>query len=495
MAKATRRAAGPASTTRSRLARAVRVALLLAGAAPLAHADVDWEASILTAVGYVDNIELAPPGQPRSSDFATQVTPRLVLVQSNQRVSTVVDYTLRNYFFAEDSEFDNSSQQATANFDWMVVRDWLQIDADGGLFQQMVDPTGPLNSENVFVTRNEADTLTANVTPRLLHRFSNAELEARFTYGIVRYDEGPDGNEVDALLDESNNRLAFARLQTPDPDAPIYWGLEYESDSVDYELALPYRYERAQAGLGYLVGSGLRLVGEGGLESDLATDPTVGGFDETFWRAGIRWEINSRNSVVAMFGRRFFGDTYEFRWNRRARLLELEMRYVEEPTTESRRTTLRPQNDPALPPPPPDIGIPRLTPEAFVSRQYYARAALTGRLTEIALTASSERREYLQTAGEDRVVGIDLRLTRRLSALTDLELIYDTLLTEYRDETESTYNRVALALNRRVGPTIDASVDLAYFDRWGDGPADYRGWFVNLQLTKRFGGIGAGQEP
>jgi hypothetical protein len=468
---------------------AAAAGLLLAGAGSASRADVDWEASILSGVSYIDNIQLAPPGEPQEADTALQLTPRLRMQQRSPRLTSSLDYMLTNYFFASESDFDNTSQQAIADVNLNAVREWLDIAAEGAIYQQIVDPAGAINSENVFVTANEVDTKSGSITPSLLHRFSLAELSASYRFGVVRYEEGPEPLETGTItLDNSENRNLLAGLGSPDPDATVIWILRYQEDETDYDISLPYRYETARATLGYRLGRGFGLIGEGGKESDLALDPTAGGLDATVWRGGIRYDSGGRNTLVALYGERFFGETYEFIWTRRARRLELEVAYIEEPTTEPQRALGRAgPTDPLVPGP--ELGVPRLTPEGFLRKRFDARVGVQGARTELSFTLASEQREYLGAQDEEQVDGIDLRLMRRLSPKSDVQLVHNTMWTEYRDTTEATYNRTTLTLNRRIGPTTTTSLSLAHFDRWGFGPADYKGWFVNVQLLKRFGEI------
>ena len=64
--------------------------------------------------------------------------------------------------------------------------------------------------------------------------------------------------------------------------------------------------DRAGAEAGYRLVESLRLLADGGAESDLDESTQDGGLDSTYWHVGLLWTPDSRTRVEGRYGDRFF---------------------------------------------------------------------------------------------------------------------------------------------------------------------------------------------
>ena len=192
----------------------------------------------------------------------------------------------------------------------------------------------------------------------------------------------------------------------------------------------------------------------------------------------------------ARYGERFFGDSFRFSATHRARLLEFNASYTEEPTVQTRELSLGGFDPGQLPPPVQDADFGRLTSSPFVSKEARAGVTAAGSRTTIGLTAFQWERDYLSGLLQDEIqTGVSLDATRQL--VSNLSADFSVGYSDYeRDDlsldpdataTASDYDtQVLLRLNRLSGASLTLSGEAGYLTRSGE--ADYDGWWLALRL-------------
>lgn len=458
-----------------------------------AVADFDYGARLSGSAGYVDNLNLAPPGTPTDTATMYVLQPSLELRETTRSVRAALDYNLDSYFYGGHSDLNQTRHTVAGNGEWVMVPDWFRTAVVGNYNQQVVNPARQINISSTFVTGNQVNSMTAFVTPTLFHRWGDVLFDTHYSYGRVRYfDRGSvlfDPNLNPNALDNSRNKLLTSHLGTT-PETRVSWALDYNLDNVDYDVSLPYKYERLAAELGYLIGAGVRIVGGGGLESDLSQSTFRGGLNSHFWDGGLRWNPSPATSMEALVGHRFFGKTYTFKWTREARYLHLGAAYTEQPETLSQALIRKDLVPGQIQPPPIGLNLGPITPESYLAKRAEANLALTGQYNVLGFEAYSERRQYLPSGAREQYKGIAATLTRHFSARTDVTIGAASAISDVRFAAEVRDLRGTLTIGHQVGAKLTVALDAGYLGRNSPAPdLEYRAWFATLRLTQTFGHV------
>lgn len=471
-----------------KVSAAVLVALASAAACGPAGAETTVQPYFGLDLMWLDNLNLAGDGESKQEEYIAQVAPGLRLNQKSQRLSTYLDYRLQALFYEDNSDLNEVRHNAALSADFTAVDNWLFLALDGSYFQSLVDPERPANTDNLFGVGNTSDTASGRVTPKLQHRFGDVELEASYSVGIVDYRDSSDSTQV--LLDDSRNEEAVAQLSSADEQALVTWRALYEYQHAEYDISVPFEYERALGELGVRVLPGLRLIGNGGVESDAFDFPADGGLEESFWAAGFDWTRGQRFQLRVLGGKRFFGTSWEALLLTKGRVLALELGYEETPTTQTQQVAMRDIQapDPALPvqPVPPEAALfGRATSETYLLKRAHATLTANGRLTRVGLDASVEKREYVQLAGiEDEFRFGRLFVNRRFGAKTFAELAVGIIDADLREGGSYSDRLVDLRVGREIGSRATVSLTGHHLSRSGDLDEYDANWVsVGLQMT------------
>jgi hypothetical protein len=449
--------------------------LLLAGFAVQA----EWEITpgIGLGVVYSDNVFLDPDDLARE-DTVTEVIPGIAISYAGPRVDLNLDYRMLNYFYAEDSDLDNTYHQLDSNATAELVREAVFLDAGAVVRQQIIDPAGPIGGTPAIGSSNITDEATYFLSPYWRSMIGgDTEWQLRYTEARLDYD--------DPTLADSDHQSAAASLDSQDPGRRLSWGLSYSGTRTDYETGERIELQRAFAELGLRVTRVTRLVALGGYEeNDFDTnepDPPEG----SFWAVGLRSQRDGRYEVEALAGERFFGETYRFSWVQRARRWDLELAYSEDFTTSAGSSL---QSDPAAQPSLPGQSVGTLSSEVFLSRLGSGTLTFGTARTQVSISGFDEKREFQASDNEERVRGVDLGLRWQLQPRTGLSanlagrdntLVGETVPDRIRSAT--------IGLDYRLSPRVVASVEGRYTDRASDVVArDYRERGASLRLTAEF---------
>jgi uncharacterized protein (PEP-CTERM system associated) len=466
---------------------AVLVALAGAAAMPAA-AEATFEPSLGLDLMWLDNLNLASAEEAKQEEYIGQVTPGLRLTQTSRRFDAYLDYKLQALFYEKDSEQNDAFHNASVSADITAVEDWFFIGMDGSYFQSIVDPEQPVNTNNLFNVGNTSDTAAGRITPQLRHRFSSVQVDASYSLGWVDYRDS--GTSQQTLLDDSRNEDAVAQLSSADAEATVTWLARYDYQHAEYDVSLPFEFERAFGELGVRVAEGLRLIGRGGVESDPFSVPADGGLEESFWAGGFSYSRGQRLDLQVLVGERFFGTSYDAVLRSRGRVLQLEVGYSESPTTQTQRVAMRDVQtpDPALPVgpvAPEDALFGRATSEVYLLKRAYAQLAATGRVTRVGLDVSAEKRKYVLLAGiEDEFRSGRLFLTREFGQRTSGEVSVGIVETDLRDGGSFRDQQYDLRLSREIGARTSVSLAGHHLRRGGDIDEYDANWVsIGMQMT------------
>jgi uncharacterized protein (PEP-CTERM system associated) len=467
----------------------------LIGFAAASHAQTVFAPRVGVDVTWTDNVELVGPGAGKRDELIGQVSPGFRLQRDTQRLQAFIDYELQALYFEESDGNEEIFHTGELGVNLEAIPEWLFLELGATHTQTVIDPTQPQNINNLFASGNTADATSARISPILRHAFGQVELEASYTQGLLDYDEVEDPDQSDFSLDDSENRNTSVALRSLDTEATVTWETSYNRDKVEYDLALPFDYERVNAELGFRVSPTLRLIARGGLESDPLQIVSDGGLDETTYAGGFSWRTGERNELRVLVGERFFGTSYDVLWRRVARALEMEVSYVELPTTQTQDRVFRGVDpNPAIPP---DLGpgFSRTSADVYLLKRLAGSLALHGRVTDLFLLVTSEKREYLRLAGiEDDSRAASLRLDRRLGPRVLATLTGGISDNELREGDSYKQYDYSLTFARQVGSRTEVTLSGNRTERTG-GFSEYDANWVELGIQMEFGPRGEGRGP
>jgi hypothetical protein len=456
-----------------------------AGVVPAALADVQLTPRVGVSFSWIDNIDLAPDNP--ETEYLFRIDPGLRIEQSGARAESFLDYTMQNLFFMEDSDRDSTYHQLEAQTNLTLLQELLFLEGVASYSQQLIDPTRPTNVDNLFDVGNFTDAAIARVMPAIRRTFGRTRLDASYTRGIVDYEE--DADLTGQAIEDANTEAAefYFGSAEDEEEERLTWSLNADHERVGYEVSEDFAYDKAYAEVGVGLTQQLRIIGRYGQETDPLQSLSDGGLDEQYWETGVRWKSREIGVMQVMYGERFYGDSWDASWERDGRLLDFEITYVEEPTTSSHELGLSPLSLSPLSqstlPETDDLG--RLTTEVYLRKDFDARIALVGKLTEIAATAYSHERRYFESALNEKEQGAGLNFNRQIGARWTASLYVSRGEAELREGDSLEDSEGGFALLRKLSPTAEVRVSLDRIDREG-GREEYTVNWATLGFKKDF---------
>jgi len=458
---------------------------------------LDLQPRIDSALLFVGNINLAEDSADEIDVAGIEAAPGIYASYHSPRADGTFDYSLIGRAF-EDDDYDTVSHLLAASGTYMLLRDLLFIDAQAGYSDSIIDAGVSTNygGTGLFNRSNVEETGRASVTPRLTKQLGGFRFDASYTYGRVWYFESDDVANTDSIFvgfnEDSEDQRAYVSLGTADMDNAATLKAFYEWRDSTYELSQPFRYERTGLDTSLRLTRTLRLVADGGVESDLTESTTEGGLDADFWHAGFRWQPDSRTYFDARYGERFFGDSYSVEARRETRLLTLRASYTEDPEVETRRIGIDFDPDDFPLPPSPDFSI--FSGFPYVHKDAVLSAIVEGARTQLRLDVYDREREYLQDAlPDEEITGVMFNVARDIGSdlFGEIELRYEDILRGEPTLLPSgpvsfhSYDRDAMIrLSWEAYRNFTTSAEAGYLARSGD--REYDGEWLALRFRYTF---------
>lgn len=294
---------------------------------PQLHA-AEWTtgASVAPGVVFTDNVCLTPDNE--ESDVYGIVTPSFNIAgkgrRANLRLSTSIDLnnlsdgSLRdNGCGGGDFERDTLLPNINAAADAILIDQWLFIDADATASQNEVSSFVAGGDDRADRRGNTNTTYRYSISPYIARRFKDlADFLLRYTYD--------DQYNTKDIVGESTENSALARIDSGTAFGPLSFGVEGNYSKVDYDdtpgrdLNNDSELKSAQFNLAYQLNRNWAANGYYGQEwNDFVSSRDD--IDGDYWGAGGTWTPNSRTTVSAGTGDRFFGSTPWFNASHRYR--------------------------------------------------------------------------------------------------------------------------------------------------------------------------------
>jgi len=269
---------------------------------------------------FTDNVSLVPAGLAKS-DFITQISPGFSLRGVGPRLDVSVDYALRSFTYAQNTDLNHTDHVLSANLKSELAKNWLFLDANAAIAQQNISLLGPIGVNNNASNANRSEVRTYLISPYIRDRFASfADYEVRYQYDTVSSDSN-------SLSNSSANK--FSATMTSGPAFYRYtWDLKLYKETDYYQQSADQNQENVTGNLRYFLTPRFALTGGTGYEKfDYLT---VGNKPEgAFWNAGILWRPSPLTSLTLSGGHRFYGPSYALDFSHRSRRLLWRWSYSE----------------------------------------------------------------------------------------------------------------------------------------------------------------------
>ena len=462
----------------ARNVRSCTGAIVLLMLASAAHAQ--FEPEITAGITHTDNVALESDDE--DSELIYSLEPTFHFAKEAARLTALVDYRLQALRYRDLGETD-VYHQYDASFRAAVIPDNLFFEIGGSRTQSIVDPDATIPLSNLPISSNRQDRDEYYAGPSFQYAFGNniaATGEYRHTW--LEYSEVEErGNQQGTAsfsLDNYRNEQGLA------------WALRYNWQRAEYELGIPWEYQRAAAELGFWVGANTRLFAAGGQESawDQPLDPAM---EDGFWEAGFSHQIGERLSAEFAAGERSFGSSWrgdlDFTFRRGA----MSLSYSETPTTEGRMAFGRGGFD--APVIPDDFLTDPGSTERFILKRLQWTLDLQLRRSGVSFYVfDDDRTDRTEADGtpvaDESQRGANLELRYRLGPRTDLRLNGGLLEREREGAGTSELLRGTFAADYRLGQRTTLTFSYMYAEADGESlfARNYVANTVSLFVTRAF---------
>lgn len=472
-----------ASRRQPRAARATCLAAAVALAYPLGATAAQWEFTprVALAETWTDNVELAIDGL-ENSEWITELKPGFSLTGEGSRVKLKFDYDLQALWFSDNSDFNDTYHQANGQAAFVLAPESLFLDSFVRLDQQNIDTSGRVGFSNLFQTGNRTDAVVFGASPYHVGRYGNwAESLLRVDYQGVRY-QNTDATTVD--IEDSDTQAISGWFGSLERARGFSWRTRASYSRTEFEQAREFEYGQAALELGVPVGLRTRLTATAGLESDVQQDPSLGGFDESFWLVGMEWSPDELQSLSLSVGERYYGTSYAASYSRRGSRGSFDLSYTEDPTTAG----IQLGDDGIFQPGARPGGAATLDTRVYLSKRLSAGASYELTRSTINARVYSDRRSYEDGSGESEdVTGATLGFDWQAAPRTTVGVSVDL---EQRDFGSTLghddYLDFSLRIAREITRTLSGALRVGHFKRDSDAREEYSANLVTLSLEARF---------
>ncbi len=396
---------------------AALVVTLAGGLAASQTTAADWDFSprVSAGISWTDNVTAAGKGE-EESEWISSLNPGFNLGLKGPRADMNLDYEAQALWYKENSQFDDVFHSLLGTGQFGLVPNHFYLDAFARYDQENIDPSRRVTSGNLFRTGNRTDVAVYGLSPwYTTHVGRWAEALLRYRYFRVSYH---DTDATSVNVQDSDSNSVFAQLGSPADKPGLSWNTKVSYSTTDFEFAPSFEYGQATLELGVPVGLRSRLTATGGIESDVASDPTEGGFKKGFWYLGYLWQPSQLQTFELRGGRRYYGTAWEMRWNRRGARGELTVDYSEQPTT-ANQSLFDGEGTFAGGRP----GTPRLEPQVYLRKRFSGLASYELARTRLSARVYALRREREQLVdANDEAVGMILSVDWSVAPRTRVTL-------------------------------------------------------------------------
>lgn len=445
----------------------------------------DWRFAPYLELGetYTDNVTLRAQAD-AESDYVTEINPGFSITGQGRELQLSLGYRMQNLFYANDDTRNNVNHQLQAQAHGTLAPEWLFLDANAVLSQQVLSTDDPVGFGNIASVGNREDVLATSVSPNIKTRLGPAAVGTlRYTQSQVTY----SGTSVeDSVTDTVNAQISSAR-----PLGPWTWSMEALKDDIHYSgVRLDESRESISANVGFRISYKLQLTGMLGREDNqYATVADAPATEGDFWNAGLVWTPSPRTSIALGGGHRYFGNTRNLTVSHTGRRNELQLSYLDDLfSLRQLQQAFVPSRDATGAPIIID-GVPVMEAsgtlvaidEVFVRHRGELQWKVLSRKLTFTARVFLENRDYQLSEEEERLGGGDMGWEWRASRRSSLNIGWGRQNTS-RSASDDKYEFSNLGWKHTLGQGVTGTIDLRHTDR--DSTAGTSDYVENLVIGR-----------
>lgn len=449
------------------------------------------------SVSYTDNVDLAPSDQ-ALQEWIAQITPSLSMHMDGRKITGDMTYQMQNIFYARDFVTSNQNRsrvfhQLDADGKVEFIADRLGVDVSADYQQRNGGDQQITTFDNYSLTGNSINTARATLSPYAAYQFDDyAVINMRYAYNRIDY-EGLN------IFDAETNNVRLS-LQSGRQFKRFAWLVSGRRNKINYYSRPDISFNNAVINTQYKLRPRLTMLVNVGYELNrypyLSSQSSPQG---RYWSSGITWKLGGRTVVNVLTGERYYGDTFSFMFQRRARHGPWSFNYNEDVVTGLGGVTGQDysvslfQQDPMDEPASTELpGVEefydRLNPltstEAFVRKRMILDQVFNNRKSSLHINVIFDNNLYQLSGDKERILIGNATWLLRMASNVSLKISEYGQYIEYRDQaTKGLMQRFSINLERQLNQYITGSVAYRYTSRdTNNSLGEYKQNFIELGM-------------
>ena len=234
-----------------------------------------------------------------------------------------LDYSAQNLLYINEADQDRLNHQLQTDSNTEVIEDLFFVDTRAPILQQVIGSQGRVSRSSSSSSGNRSDVITHELSRYFNYHFDGyADTGIRYAHGTVTGNQqNNSGVTRESVSVSLNSGHRFARVP---------WSFNYrgsESTRADSQ-SHSSTFKATEGAVNYVFNRKISVSLHLGTEDNMfaSSHERSDGFS---WSAGATWTPNSRTSIAAMLGDRFFGTNHSLDASYRRRKLTMTATYNE----------------------------------------------------------------------------------------------------------------------------------------------------------------------
>ncbi len=244
----------------------------------------------------------------KQSDLILSVSPGISIGGQSGRVRGFLNYALTGSYSARGEDSTNLYSTLSANANIEAVSNWMFVDVNASVSQQLISPFGTQSIDPNLNNRNSTQVRTVSVAPYVQGQIAgqvNYVGRAFYSYTDSGTSQASDSSVWGALLG-FDGTTRWSRLS---------WGLDFTYREARFTDRRTEFDQLNVVSLNYAVTPELRVSARYNVETSnlasLDSETTTG------WGGGLRWTPSPRTDLFLEYDQRFFGNSHLYGLNYR----------------------------------------------------------------------------------------------------------------------------------------------------------------------------------
>lgn len=255
-----------------------------------------------------DNVSVNQSNGGRTNDLITEIAPGIRVEANTKRLKAYLDYSLRNYFYARQSDSNQTQNALTAFGTLEAIDNWLFLDFDGRIAQQSISAFGAQSPGNGTINNNSTETSSYRISPYIRGQFGG------IVEYLLRYNASTTKSDSSAFSDTDISSWT-GQIRGSTPFQTLRWTVDANEQSVHYGRSRDTDSGQLRGMLTYTVFPQFRVSVSGGQESNNYVSLDQKSYDT--YGYGFDWSPTERTLLSAFKERRFFGDGHNINFSHR----------------------------------------------------------------------------------------------------------------------------------------------------------------------------------